>query len=110
MLLCFQERKNHGVVTFVLWEDGQIVSTASVVFEQKFIHNGGRIAHLEDVATRKGYEGKGYARQLLERAIELATTRGCYKLILDCSSENVPFYSKNGMRPIEICMRIDLET
>jgi len=104
----FRRRQQSGVVTYVVVLGGQIVATTSVVFEDKFIHNGGRIAHVEDVATRKGYEGRGYAKALLQQATTLARQEGCYKVILDCSFDNVLFYVKQGMRPVEICMRVDL--
>ncbi|MCE9643449.1 MAG: GNAT family N-acetyltransferase [Candidatus Andersenbacteria bacterium] len=110
MIEIFQKRAEHGVVTYVIVVNERIVSTTSIVFEYKFIHNGGLIAHVEDVATREGaeYEKHGYASMLLQKAIALAKERGAYKLILDCSWTNVIFYVKQGLRPIEVCMRIDL--
>ncbi len=76
MRRAFRERKKHGVVTYVIVVGGIIVATTSVVFEPKFIHDGGKIAHIEDVATMKGHEGNGYATELLKRAIQLARRRG----------------------------------
>ncbi len=114
----FRERLKRGVVTDVVVLEGRIVATTSTVFEPKFIHNGGWIAHVEDVATRKEYERKGYASALLDLAIGRAKTFvhpdtpeiiGCYKVILDCSLENILFYAnKHGFRPHEMCMRKDL--
>lgn len=106
----FAKRREHGAVTYVVVVNSQIVSTTSIVFEYKFIHNGGLIAHVEDVATREGaeYEKRGYASMLLQKAIAIAREKGAYKLILDCSWANVIFYVKQGLRPIEVCMRVDL--
>jgi glucosamine-phosphate N-acetyltransferase len=114
----FHERLKRGVVTDVVVLEGMIVATTSTVFEPKFIHNGGWIAHVEDVATRKGYERKGYASALLDRLLGRARTFkhpnnpdrvGCYKVILDCSLPNVLFYArKHGFHPHEISMRLDL--
>ncbi len=113
----YRARLRRGVVTNVVEVDGMIISTTSTVYEPKFIHNGDWIAHVEDVATQKGYEGKGYASLLLSAAIEHARTFvhedtpeliGCYKVILDCSDANIPFYEKHGFYRHENCMRLDL--
>ncbi len=39
--------------------DGKVIGSISVLIEKKFIHNCGKVAHIEDVVTRKGYEGIG---------------------------------------------------
>ena len=112
MLYRFHKREEDGIATFVLRVDGKIVSTMSVVVECKFIHNEfvySIVAHGEDVATHADYQGRGYGSALLKYCIEYARSCGCYKLILDCSFENVIFYVRHGMRPVEVCMRIDLQ-
>src|SRR5271154_7191813 len=38
---------------------GQVLGTTTLLVEQKFIHRGGLVGHIEDVAVRKGHEGKG---------------------------------------------------
>ncbi|MBI5732480.1 GNAT family N-acetyltransferase [Candidatus Jorgensenbacteria bacterium] len=93
---------------FVAEIDGKIVGTITLLIEHKFIHGGGKVGHIEDVATRKGWEGRGIGRKLVERAIEEARFEECYKVILDCSEDNVPFYEKCGARKHEISMRWDL--
>ena len=34
-------------------EDGQIIGSITLLLEQKFIHNGGKVGHIEDVVSRK---------------------------------------------------------
>lgn len=106
----FLERVRAGIRTFVtlLLPDEKIVGTASLIVEQKFIRHGGKVGHIEDVATREGYEGLGVGRAVIEHAVQQARAAGCYKVILDCSEENVPFYEKCGFSRHEIEMRRDL--
>lgn len=89
-------------------QDGEIIGTATLLIEQKFIRQGGKVAHVEDVATRTGYEGKGIGKAIMTKLNEEAKKYGCYKIILDCSDENVPFYEKTGFQLYEKCMRLDL--
>jgi len=98
---------NHTV--YIAELDGQVVGVTTLLTEPKFIHEGGRVGHIEDVATRKGYEGKGIATALISTAVEEARRRGCYKVILDCSLSNVPWYVKLDFYPHEIEMRKDLK-
>ena len=70
--------------------------------------NGGRVGHIEDVATKKGYEGLGIGRALVGRSLRFAPQMKCYKVILDCSEKNVPFYKKIGFKKYGLSMRYDL--
>ena len=94
--------------TLVAVTETQVVSTVTLLLEQKFIHEGGLAGHIEDVATRQGYERRGIARTLMARAEEVARAGGCYKMILDCAEHNVLFYKRLGYHVHEICMRKDL--
>jgi glucosamine-phosphate N-acetyltransferase len=38
----------------------------------------------------------------------VARNEKCYKVILDCSQENIPFYEKSGFRKHEVSMRYDI--
>ena len=89
-------------------EKGEIVGTATLFVTQRFIRKGGRVGHLEDLAVRKGFERKGIGSSLVRKIIEEAKKQGCYKLILDCNDENIPFYERLGFRRKENQMRLDL--
>lgn len=93
----------------VVKDDGEVVGATTLLIEQKFIHNGGRTGHIEDVVTRKGFQGMGIGSSVVKKAIEAAREAGCYKIVLDCSEENVPFYEKLGFRRHEVEMRLGLE-
>jgi glucosamine-phosphate N-acetyltransferase len=87
--------------------DGRIVGTATLLVEQKFFRRLGKVGHIENVATRKGFEGRGIAGRLVRHAIKKAKAVGCYKSILDCSEKIVPFYERHGFRRHETGMRLD---
>jgi glucosamine-phosphate N-acetyltransferase len=89
-------------------DDGEVIGSATLLIEQKFVHNGGKIGHIEDVATRKEYEGKGVGSALVRLSLKFAKEENCYKVILNCSKENIPFYKKLGFKEHEISMRYDI--
>lgn len=88
-------------------KDGEIVGSNTLLIEQKFIHNGGKVGHIEDVVTKKGYEGMGIGTALVGGSLRFARQMKCYKVILDCSEENVPFYKKIGFKDYGASMRYD---
>jgi glucosamine-phosphate N-acetyltransferase len=95
-------------VFVALTPDKEIIGTATVLIEQKFIHSGALVAHIEDVATRKGFERKGVATAVIRAALTLAKERACYKVILDCKAELIPFYEQFGFKDDVHHMRLDL--
>jgi glucosamine-phosphate N-acetyltransferase len=90
--------------------DSQVIATATLLTELKHIHDGGLVGHVEDVSRRAGpeYRGLGAGRACVEELIRFGRTIGCYKIILDCSEKNVPFYESLGFRRHEVSMRLDL--
>jgi glucosamine-phosphate N-acetyltransferase len=96
-----------GVRTLVAEIEGRVVGTASLILEQKYIHKGGMIGHIEDVAVHPGYNGKGVGSELVRHLTKLATDLRCYKVILSCFDDLVPFYSRLGFRKYDNGMRYD---
>ncbi len=61
-------RNAAGVRTVVaVDESGQVMGTASLILEHKFIHKGGTIGHIEDVAVHPDHEGKGVGSAVVRR-------------------------------------------
>jgi glucosamine-phosphate N-acetyltransferase len=88
--------------------EGKIIGSATLLIEQKFIRKGSRCGHIEDVSVAKGFEGNGIGSAVVKKAVEYAEKSGCYKVILDCNDNNIPFYQKLGFRRYENCMRLDM--
>lgn len=86
----------------------EVIGSTTLLIEQKFIHSGGKAGHIEDVVTRKGFEGLGIGSALIDHALRFAETAGCYKVVLDCSDTNIRFYQKAGFKVHETSMRYDL--
>ena len=78
--------------------DGKIVGSTTLLIEQKFIHDGGTVGHIEDVVVSKEYEGRGVGIKLVTSLLEVASAKNCYKTILDCKDELIPFYEKIGFK------------
>lgn len=97
---------NHYV--FVMKEDGKVVGIITLLVEQKLIHQGGRVGHIEDVAVRRGWQKRGIGKQLVEHAIATARALECYKVILNCNKSTISFYEKCGLYRYGIEMRLDL--
>src|SRR5918911_2763477 len=89
-------------------DDGQIIGSTTLLLERKFIHDGGKVGHIEDVVTRKNYEGMGVGSALVHTALDFAKDSNCYKVILDCSRNNIRFYKNIGFKEHEISMRYDI--
>ena len=78
--------------------DGKIVGSTTLLIEQKFIHEGGKVGHIEDVVVSKEFEGRGIGIKLVTSLLEVAKTENCYKTILDCKDELIPFYERIGFK------------
>ena len=99
--------KDPNTDIYVVEIENVIVGMATILIEQKFIHSGKCVGHIEDVVVSNKYRKQGIGKQLLEKCIEVAKENNCYKVILDCDEENVPFYSKVGFKPFGISMKIN---
>ncbi len=82
-----------------------VVGTTTLLVEPKFIFNGGRVGHIEDVSVRSGYKKMGVGRRLVLHATQVANEMGCVKMVLDCSEETMPFYEKLGYSYQDNCMK-----
>jgi len=96
---------NHYVYVAIL--DDRIIGSTTMIIEPKFIHDGGNVAHIEDVVVSKEHQGKGIGEMLMNSLLELAKDKNCYKTILDCTDEVKPFYEKIGFKRHSNGMRCD---
>ena len=105
ILTDIKSKSNHVIYVAVL--DSLIVGSATIFLEQKFIHNGGKVGHIEDVVVRKDYQRKRIGEKLVNALLEYAKKNGCYKTILSASDDVVPFYEKLGFNLHSNEMRYD---
>ena len=104
----YRDRLKSRIRTYVAIIDGYIAGTASVFIEPKFIHSGGVVGHIEDVAVHPNYQKHGVGRALVEHLLSVCRDFKCYKVILDCAEAVIPFYERLGFHRWERAMRIDL--
>ncbi len=92
---------------YVAVHDSKIIGAATIFVEQKFIHKGGKVGHIEDVVVSKEHQGEGVGLKIIKALIQYAEKNGCYKTVLDCTDEVMPFYKKLGFKHFSNSMRID---
>jgi len=100
-------KQNQNHIIHVAVDDNKIVGSTTLLVEQKFIHNGGLVGHIEDVVVRKDYEGKGIGIKLVMSLLECAKEKNCYKTILDCKDDVKQFYERIGFKHESNGMRYD---
>ena len=100
-----QQNSNH--IIHVAVDDNKIVGSTTLLIEQKFIHDGGLVGHIEDVVVRKDYEGRGIGIKLVTSLLERAKEKNCYKTILDCNDDVKQFYERIGFKRESNGMRYD---
>ncbi|GAH34488.1 unnamed protein product, partial [marine sediment metagenome] len=99
---------NIYVATIIHNKKEIIIGCVTILIEDKIIHNGGKVGHIEDVVVSNDYRGKGIGKIIINHCVALAKESGCYKVILDCNEENTKFYEKCGFKTHGVCMRIDI--
>ena len=99
------ENENH--IIHVAELNGKIVGSTTLLIEQKFIHEGGFVGHIEDVVVNKEFEGQGIGMKLVLSLLDVAKERKCYKTILNCEDKLIPFYEKIGFKQKSTEMRFD---
>ena len=100
-------KQNPNQIIQVAIDDKKIVGCITLLIEQKFIHDGGLVGHIEDVVVRKDYEGKGIGIELVTSMLEYAKRKNCYKTILDCKDDVKQFYERIGFKRESNGMRYD---
>ena len=100
-------KQNPNHIIHVAIDDEKIVGSTTLFIEQKFIHDGGYVGHIEDVVVRKDYERKGIGIKLVMSMLERAKEKNCYKTILDCKDDVKQFYERIGFKHESSGMRYD---
>ncbi len=92
------ENRPSNILTFVMVnDDSRIVSTATVIMEQKLRYQN-LCMHIEDVGTHPSFRNAGYASTIIKYCIDLAKNNDCYRIKLSCENNLVDFYKKLGFK------------
>ncbi|GIQ88462.1 hypothetical protein KIPB_010712 [Kipferlia bialata] len=97
-----------GGCVLVAEVDGQLMGCATLLVEQKLIHGGRPVGHIEDVVVDQAARGQGVGKALIEALVQRGKKAKCYKVILDCSEHNTGFYDRCGLERKGVCMGVYL--
>lgn len=73
-----------------------ILGSGTIIYEPKIIHKCKYVGHIEDIVVHSSYTSNGIAKNILQKLVNLAITKNCYKVILGCDPELKLFYEKMG--------------
>ena len=93
---------------YVAYINDKIVGTVTLLIEDKIIHDGSKVGHIEDVVVHSDYRRLNIGKLLINHCVNIAKEKGCYKVILDCDEDNILFYEKCGFKTKGVCMRFDI--
>ena len=87
--------------------ENEPVGTALLLIQLNLSHGGKSYGHVENVVTDIHFRGKGVGLAMINFLVSRAKERGCYKVILDCETKNIPFYTRCGFNETgEVEMRL----
>jgi glucosamine-phosphate N-acetyltransferase len=78
----------------ILEYKNRFIATATIVYEKKFIFNICTLAHIEDVCVTPEYRKYGLGKLMINKLVDMAKEKKCYKVTLDCADHNIDFYAK----------------
>ncbi len=79
-------------------EKKRIIGYGAIYIDYKFYRNCKNVAHIEDIIIDKEYRGQGLSKLIINKLLECAKEKDCYKVILNCKDEYVGFYQKMGFK------------
>ncbi|KAI8374716.1 acyl-CoA N-acyltransferase [Radiomyces spectabilis] len=103
-------KRQESYYIIVVEQRERIVACATLVVEHKFLHGCSKAGHIEDVVVDDSQRGKRLGSRLIDQLVHIAKQVGCYKTILNCSHENVPFYEKCSFKNTAVQMACYFDT
>ena len=88
---------NNNSTIWVVDYNNELIGTATILYEYKFIRNIVKLAHIEDVCIDEKQRNKGIGKLLINYLVNEANKENCYKIILDCDENLENFYKKSGL-------------
>ena len=98
-----QQNPHHKI--YVASHDKEVIGSATLLIEPKFIHQNGFAGRIEDVVVTEKYAGKGIGKLLIDKLSQVAKEKNCYKITIECSDDLRDFYARSGFQQYGISMR-----
>ncbi len=83
---------------YVIEDKKKIIGYGAIYIDYKFYRNCKNIGHIEDIIIDKEYRGQGLSKLIINKLLECAKEKECYKIILNCKDEYVGYYKKMGFQ------------
>lgn len=83
----------HSIVA--LNKSDEVLGFGTLLVEAKI--RGGKLGHIEDIVVHKSHRGSGLGKEIVLALAKSAEYRGCYKIVLNCSTANSGFYENAGL-------------
>lgn len=96
--------KNHQI--YVGITNGAVIGTGTLLIESKLTHGGCKMGHIENIIISEKHRNNGMGQKMLEHLIKMATSAGCYRIDLNCTSELEHFYNTCGFEKKHMCMNV----
>lgn len=109
MKRCYLDRSFAGSCpTFLYLSDcGKPLGSITVQLVDKMIYRL-PYAFIDDFIVAEAWRAKGIGKMLMRHAINYCHTKGCFKIILDCSPTLEKYYAGFGFYVNGTTMRLDL--
>ena len=104
--------KNHDIFVYKIQD--QPVALITLFIEQKLIHGGKSVGHIEDLVVDKQFRNQKIGKKLLEYIIQICSNYNCYKVLLDCNDSMCSdftiedYYKKQGFIRNGLSMRYNI--
>ncbi|KAI9190175.1 Glucosamine-phosphate N-acetyltransferase-like protein [Blastocladiella emersonii ATCC 22665] len=107
----YLEKHNDTYYSLVIEDQnaGRVVGAGTLMVERKFIRNCGKVGHIEDIVVDGDQRGKKFGLRVIHALTHIAKETGCYKVILNCSKDNVGFYERTGFSLKEVEMALYIQ-
>ncbi|MEW1722168.1 GNAT family N-acetyltransferase [Streptomyces sp. NPDC093109] len=94
--------RQQGRTVLVADVDGTVVGTADCVVMPNLTRGGRAILFVENVVVAGSFQRRGIGRRLMEAAVRLGESAGCYKVQLLAADDAYvhTFYETCGFRPL----------
>lgn len=89
---------NHHIIVIEDVDNHCVVGTGTIFIEQKFIHNCGKVGHIEDIVVDINYRKLRVGLLIVQQLLHIGKARGVYKCILNCTEDVLSFYEKLGFQ------------